>query len=101
MLDRVSSALYCEFVGCCWPQNQILRCNVELGNEVTQVHHEWAEVLDHPLRAEIEGCKISTHAMVLDEIGQDEDGKPIEVVYAIEGSPSIVQPSAVFASAHL
>jgi iron(III) transport system substrate-binding protein len=28
-----------------------------------------------------------------------EDGKPIEVVYAIEGSPSIVQPSAVFAAA--
>ena len=25
-----------------------------------------------------------------------EDGKPIEVVYAVEGSPSIVQPSAVF-----
>src|SRR5262249_10975643 len=28
-----------------------------------------------------------------------EDGKAIEVVYAIEGSPSIVQPSAVFAAA--
>jgi iron(III) transport system substrate-binding protein len=28
-----------------------------------------------------------------------EDGKPIEVVYAVEGSPSIVQPSAVFAAA--
>jgi len=30
---------------------------VELGNEITQVHHEWAEVLDHPLPPEIEGCK--------------------------------------------
>jgi hypothetical protein len=30
---------------------------VELGNEVTQVRHEWAEVLDHPLPPEIEGCK--------------------------------------------
>ena len=28
-----------------------------------------------------------------------EDGKPIEVVYAAEGSPSIVQPSAVFVAA--
>jgi iron(III) transport system substrate-binding protein len=28
-----------------------------------------------------------------------EDGKPIEVVYAVEGSPSIIQPSAVFAAA--
>ena len=28
-----------------------------------------------------------------------EAGKPIEVVYAAEGSPSIVQPSAVFAAA--
>ena len=28
-----------------------------------------------------------------------EDGKPIEVVYAVEGSPSIVQPSAVFVAA--
>jgi len=28
-----------------------------------------------------------------------EDGKPIEVVYAAEGTPSIVQPSAVFAVA--
>src|SRR6267142_2358068 len=57
MLDRVRSALYCEFAGCCWPQNQILRCNVELRNEGTHVHHEWAEVLDHPLTPEIEGCK--------------------------------------------
>ena len=28
-----------------------------------------------------------------------EDGKPIEVVYAVEGSPSIVQPSALFVAA--
>jgi iron(III) transport system substrate-binding protein len=28
-----------------------------------------------------------------------EEGKPIEVVYAIEGTPSIVQPSAVFVAA--
>src|SRR5438876_10224104 len=36
-----------------------------------------ATVLD----AEIEGCRISTHALVLDEIGNDEDGKPIEVLF--------------------
>jgi iron(III) transport system substrate-binding protein len=28
-----------------------------------------------------------------------EDGKPIEIVYAVEGSPSVVQPSAVFVAA--
>jgi iron(III) transport system substrate-binding protein len=28
-----------------------------------------------------------------------EDGRPIEVVYAAEGTPSIVQPSAIFAAA--
>ena len=33
------------------------------------------------LDADIEGCTISTHAMVLDEIGNDEDGKPIEVLF--------------------
>ena len=36
-----------------------------------------AAVLD----ADIQGCKISTHAMVLDEIGKDEDGKPIDVLF--------------------
>jgi Ty3 transposon peptidase len=35
-----------------------------------------AAVLD----ADIEGCKISTHAMVIDEIGNDEDGKAINVL---------------------
>jgi hypothetical protein len=33
------------------------------------------------LDADIEGCTISTHAMVLEEIGRDEDGKPIEVLF--------------------
>jgi iron(III) transport system substrate-binding protein len=28
-----------------------------------------------------------------------EDGKPIEIVYPVEGSPSVVQPSAVFVAA--
>jgi hypothetical protein len=36
-----------------------------------------AAVLD----AEIEGCRISTHAMVLDEIGKDEEGRPIDVLF--------------------
>ena len=36
-----------------------------------------AAVLD----AEVEGCRISTHAMVLDEIGHDEDGKSIEILF--------------------
>ena len=38
-----------------------------------------AAVLD----AEVQGCKISTHAMVLNEIGTDEDGKPIEVLFGV------------------
>jgi hypothetical protein len=33
------------------------------------------------LNAEVEGHKISTHAMVIDEIGKDEDGKPIEILF--------------------
>jgi hypothetical protein len=33
------------------------------------------------LEADIEGCKISTHAMVLEAIGRDEDGRPIEVLF--------------------
>ena len=32
------------------------------------------------LEAEIEGKPITAHALVLDRIGQDEDGKPIEVL---------------------
>ncbi len=33
------------------------------------------------LNAEVQGCKISTLAMVIDRIGEDEDGKPIEVLF--------------------
>ncbi|MHC4503735.1 MAG: hypothetical protein ACYTFI_10550 [Planctomycetota bacterium] len=33
------------------------------------------------LEAEVEGHPISTHAMVLDEIGTDEDGRPIEILF--------------------
>ncbi len=33
------------------------------------------------LEAEVEGRPISTHAMVVDEIGRDEDGRRIEVLF--------------------
>ncbi|MDI6791869.1 MAG: hypothetical protein QME81_03220 [bacterium] len=33
------------------------------------------------LEAEVEGHFISTHAMVIDQIGDDEDGKSIEVLF--------------------
>jgi len=33
------------------------------------------------LQADVEGHLVSTHAMVVDRIGQDEDGKPIEVLF--------------------
>jgi Aspartyl protease len=33
------------------------------------------------LEAEIQGHLISTHALVIDEIGKDEDGKPIEILF--------------------
>ena len=33
------------------------------------------------LQAEIEGHPISTHAMVIDEIGPDEDGRPVEILF--------------------
>ena len=33
------------------------------------------------LEAEVEGLLISTHAMVIDKIGNDEDGSPIEILF--------------------
>ncbi len=33
------------------------------------------------LEARIEGRPISTHALVIDEIGRDENGKPIEILF--------------------
>ena len=33
------------------------------------------------LQAEVQGRLISTHAMVVDDIGADEDGRPIEVLF--------------------
>jgi hypothetical protein len=33
------------------------------------------------LQAEIEGHLISTHALVVDQIGADEQGKPIEILF--------------------
>lgn len=33
------------------------------------------------LEAEIEGHPIATHALVLEEIGKDEDGRPIEILF--------------------
>lgn len=33
------------------------------------------------LEAEVEGRLISTHAMVIDKIGNDEDGTPIEILF--------------------
>lgn len=33
------------------------------------------------LEAEVEGRRISTHAMVIDEIGEDEDGTSIEILF--------------------
>jgi hypothetical protein len=33
------------------------------------------------LNADVQGCKISTLAMVIDRIGEDEDGKAIEILF--------------------
>src|SRR5262245_40938847 len=33
------------------------------------------------LEAEIEGRQISTHALVIEEIGKDENGQPIEILF--------------------
>lgn len=33
------------------------------------------------LEAEVEGLPISTHAIVIEKIGEDEDGKPIEILF--------------------
>ena len=33
------------------------------------------------LEAKVEGRRVSTHAMVIDRIGEDEDGTPIEILF--------------------
>src|SRR5438445_419550 len=33
------------------------------------------------LECQVEGHRVSVHAMVIDEIGQDADGRPIEVLF--------------------
>jgi len=33
------------------------------------------------LEAEVEGHPITTHALVLEDIGRDEDGRPIEILF--------------------
>ncbi|MEW5768217.1 MAG: aspartyl protease family protein [bacterium] len=35
------------------------------------------------LEAELEGRRISTHAMVVDEIGKDEEGTSIEILFGV------------------
>jgi hypothetical protein len=46
-----------------------------LGGGVKEAHV--AAILD----AEIEGHPITTHALVIDDIGRDETGKPIEILF--------------------
>ena len=46
-----------------------------LGGKVREANQ--AAVLD----ADVQGCRISTHGMVLDDIGHDEDGNNIDVLF--------------------
>ncbi len=46
-----------------------------LGGEVKETNT--AAILD----AEIEGHPITTHALVIEDIGKDEDGRPIEILF--------------------
>ncbi len=46
-----------------------------LGGGVKETNTEAA------LHAEIEGHSVSTYALVLEEIGKDEEGKPIEILF--------------------
>ena len=46
-----------------------------LGGEVKETNT--AAILD----AEIEGRPITTHALVIESIGKDEDGRPIEILF--------------------
>jgi hypothetical protein len=46
-----------------------------LGGSIKKAHEGAA------LNAEVQGCKISTLAMVIDRIGEDEDGKPIDILF--------------------
>lgn len=42
-----------------------------------QIRHATATAI---LQADVEGHPISTHALVVDQIGNDEDGRPIEIL---------------------
>jgi hypothetical protein len=46
-----------------------------IGGQVKEAH------ASSILEAEVEGLPIATQAMVVDEIGLDEDGKPIEILF--------------------
>ena len=46
-----------------------------LGGEIKKISR-WAT-----LNAEVQKHKVSTHAMVIDEIGNDDDGKPIDILF--------------------
>ncbi|MEW6095746.1 MAG: aspartyl protease family protein [bacterium] len=48
---------------------------IALGGEVKETNRTAL------LQAEVEGHLISTHAMVVDQIGDDKDGKSIEVLF--------------------
>jgi hypothetical protein len=51
------------------------RICASLGGQVREINT--AAILE----AEIEGHQISTHALVVDQIGNDEEGKPIEILF--------------------
>lgn len=51
------------------------RMRAALGGQVREINT--AAILE----AEIEGHPISTHALVVDQIGNDEEGKPIEILF--------------------
>ena len=45
------------------------------------IRESMREVRTALLEADIEGHRISTHAMVVDDIGTDEEGKSIEILF--------------------
>ena len=57
------------------PTSEMAPFQAALGGSLREVHT--AAILE----AEIQGRPISTHALVIDEIGRDEEGKSIDVLF--------------------
>src|SRR3989441_13141129 len=77
LFDRGSRNTYVASTVAKWLKTSVKPRTIRtaLGGEIKETNT--AAILE----AEIEGHPISTHALVIDEIGKDENGTPIEILF--------------------